>query len=99
LTACTGTKTKILLYVAASKKLTCNNRMKLRYADTCDLASIHKSLEHCEPQGFIGPNDYKGPGFLCKFRDVLTAEQMQDDLVFTVSDNQKPYRERVYMWW
>lgn len=98
LTGTGGYETEILIYLIADQKMTCRDRLKLRYAGPYDdSAERLRALMECDPKGFFSIEDLTH-SFLCKFRSTLTPEQMNDDIVFIPADDNQAYRERITRW-
>lgn len=100
LTATTGTETEVLIYTVSNAKLTCGSRLTLHHADGAGLRGAYRSLlfqgmtgKLPLPEGFI-----ETPKMLCKFQGILTPEQMKQDLEFTLTPDDRPYRERKIVW-
>jgi hypothetical protein len=99
LTSTIGKETKILLYTLSAKKLDCNERLKLRYADKSQsdgLFSYLLSNAEQETKDFF--EGLPQSMILCKFKGKLTSEQMKSDIVFDNAADNKPYRETVVIW-
>ena len=98
--ALTGTvnqDTEVLIYVRSETKVTCNNRLTLRYARSTDEPHLQEFCEEIEPRDFFKPDDLKC-AYLCKFRDVLTPAQMNEDIVFSPAGDNDSYREHWVGW-
>jgi hypothetical protein len=54
-------------------------------------------MEEVEPKGFFASDDLSF-SWLCKFKAVLTSEQMKEDIAFTPASDETPYRERIVRW-
>ena len=97
LTATGGFETEVLIYLASSSKMTCKDRMTLRFAGNMP----GKPLLHLEfettPKGFFDAVKMDFP-YLCKFKDTLTPDQMREDIVFTKAEDDEPYREHIVRW-
>ncbi|MBN1972746.1 MAG: DUF2330 domain-containing protein [Sedimentisphaerales bacterium] len=103
LTATIGTETQILLYTLSDNKLDCKDRLKLRtarevYSDRFN--PVFWIKQNQEPDELL-MNTFKTipPKMLiCKFKDILTAEQMKKDIVFENAPDNKPYHETKVIW-
>jgi hypothetical protein len=93
LTATGGYDTEVLLYVIGNSEYHCEDRMTLRYAGT-GLPHIRMEQDRLLPDGDFT----NGTLILSKFRQVLTPEQMREDLVFYPKESHSPYRETVWKW-
>ena len=96
LTGTTGQKTEVLLYVLSDKKMGCAGRIKLRYAGKVNFRK-HGRWEAIEPEGLVSEKE-RELGYLCKFKGVLTAEEMREDLVFAEAKDGDSYREWIVRW-
>jgi hypothetical protein len=98
LTACTGADTEVLLYVLTPGKMTCSDRLKLRFAGQTNTAHILSLLTvGAEPRGLFTETE-RLPSFLCRFKSTLSPAQMREDLGFVQADNDLAYREHVWTW-
>ena len=98
LTGTGGHDTEVLIYLAADTRMACNDRLALRFADALSgIKDSLRSLEDVEPKDFFASHDLSF-SWLCKFKAVLTAEQMKEDIVFIPAHDDTPYRERVVRW-
>jgi hypothetical protein len=105
LTGAAGHKTHVLLYLAADHKMTCGERLPLRYAaavapdDTNGVPhpSFLQNLIRAEPRGFITEGDL-ATLFFCRFQGTLTPSQMREDLSFTIAPDDQVYREHRVTW-
>ena len=96
--------TEILIYLASTSKMTCGNRLKLRFADKLyNRFPFLLVAEAAEPKDFFKPEEFYDEKnlpypYLCKFRDVLTPAMMTQDITFTPAADNTPYREHIYKW-
>lgn len=98
LTGTGGYDTEILIYLAAETKMTCNDRLTLRFSgEISDDYFAPYLLGAVEPAGFFTAENLLC-SYLCKFRDTLTAEQMKEDITFAPAGDSAPYRERIITW-
>jgi hypothetical protein len=104
LTSTVGHKTQILLYVFSQDKWTSNGRLELHYAareGTRPWDMVRGAEErigrYVEPPDFFADGEFALP-YLCKFKGTLNPEQMQEDLVFTRVENERPYRKHIIVW-
>lgn len=97
LTATGGFKTEILVYLASATKMSCDDRLTLRFAGEIPRSPHMQLLPYTEPQGFFDPAtlDFQ---YLCKFKDRLTPEEMTEDIVFTEAEDETSYREHIFKW-
>lgn len=96
LTACAGADTEVLIYVLTPGKMTCSDRLKLRFAGKTETSHILSDLAvGAEPQGFFTETK-RLPSFLCRFKSTLSPAQMREDLGFAQADDNLPYRERIW---
>jgi hypothetical protein len=102
LTGTGGFETDILVYLASTSKMTCDDRLTLRFAGEMWGETLVDLAVFAEPEGFFDLEDIDFPyldfPYLCKFRDTLTPEQMREDLVFTKATDDAPYREHIWRW-
>jgi len=104
LTGTGGFKTKILIYFLSDKKMTCGNRLKLRYAnERKNNGSILKQIVlGTEPIGFFDEKEFSEKSglyrYLSKFRDTLAPAEMSQDIVFKPAKDNTPYREHIVKW-
>lgn len=97
LTGTGGYETEILIYLASYTRMTCFDRLTLRYAGKMREDTLKPLFYDIEPKGFFDPKIKRLP-YLCKFKDRLTPEQMQQDIVFSESEKKNAYREHVTVW-
>lgn len=100
LTATAGTETEVLIYTYSPARLACGGRLTLRYADREALQGVlvlqladGKTNKWPLPEYFTIK-----PKALCKFKGRLTPAQMRQDLRFTSTSDNPPYRERRIVW-
>lgn len=97
LTSLTGSRTKVLIYTLAEHKLTCSGRVPLRSAK-----DLGYGLSALADLGELLPSFTKGNGsgahYLCKFRGVLTPEEMKEDLQFDRAAHDEPEKEWFIRW-
>jgi hypothetical protein len=102
LTATGGYDTEILVYLAATQKMTCDERLKLRSAGERSEGVLDHLVSQCEPQGFFAGKLLARTSprrlFVTKFKGSLTPAEMAEDLVFAPAADDAPYRERVFRW-
>lgn len=77
-----------------------NHRLPLRHARQAKTQPILRSLAaQAEMEEWPLLRDLPDkPMMLCKFKGRLTPEQMKQDLEFTPSPDNEPYRERLIVW-
>lgn len=95
--------TEILIYLASTSKMTCGNRLTLRFAGEMNKSPLNILAVGTEPEGFFKLEEFLNEGnypypYLCKFRDVLTPAMMTQDITFTPAADNTPYREHIYKW-
>lgn len=99
--ALTGTsnhETEVLIYLVSDTKMTCDDRLTLRYAGEVDGERLDQRLaEGTTPESFFAPHAFAAP-YLCKFKSTLSPAQMVQDLTFVKASDNEPYRERLVMW-
>jgi hypothetical protein len=99
LTSTVGVETEVLLYTFSENKLTCGERLTLRYAgkkkSTYFLVDLLSSTEPETNDLSAGIPEYM---YLCKFRKKLTPEEMKTDLEFEFAQDNEPYREKKIVW-
>jgi hypothetical protein len=101
LTSTVGTETEILLYTFSENKLSCNERLTLRYARTKQSTYlIHDLLSMAEPKAKAKELSADIPEhmFFCKFRKKLKPEEMNKDIEFEFAPDNEPYREKKTVW-
>ena len=96
LTATGHHDTEILIYLASATKMTCDKRLKLKFAKAVDYPPV-SNLLNVEPTGFFDNEDWSYH-YLCKFKDTLSSAQMTEDITFTAAPDNEPYREHVVKW-
>jgi hypothetical protein len=100
LTATTGAKTEVLIYTLSDKKLTCGERLKLRFAGKAEAKNVLDlllTLAQAEKWSLLDSVPDKSM-MLCKFKDRLTPAEMKQDLVFEFAPDNNPYREGKVVW-
>ena len=97
LTGTGGFETDILVYLASTSKMTCDDRLTLRFAGEMWGETLVDLAVFAEPEGFFDLDAMDFP-YLCKFRDTLTPEEMREDIVFTKAADNAPYREHIWRW-
>lgn len=99
LTSVMGTKTEVLLYTLSEKKLTSNNRIALRYSREIDkkYVSFH-SLGDAESLIMSVYEELPEQMYICKYKEILTPEKMEKDLVFEIATDNEPYNETRIIW-
>jgi hypothetical protein len=101
--ALTGTgdfETEILIYLASDTKMSCDERLTLRFAGHVYSSAFISLDVYTEPKGFFdlefdGEPEYP---YLCKFKDRLTPAEMSQDINFTPAKDNTPYREHIVEW-
>ncbi len=99
LTSVIGSQTEILLYTLSDNKLSCNERMKLRYSGTIRTKDFFDSLltySQTETKSIFDGLSEKMT--ICRFKGKLTSEQMKQDLEFEDAKDNEPFRERRIVW-
>jgi hypothetical protein len=97
LTGTGGFETEVLIYLASSTKMTCKERLTLRFAGEMYEPIFNILLGDIDPDGFFDSETINYP-FLCKFKDRLTPDQMSQDIVFSEAGDDKRYREHIIKW-
>lgn len=98
LTGTGGHDTQVLIYIMSDQKMICKSQLTLRFSGQINNDFFPDYLfEGVEPKGFFTENDLSCM-YLCKFRDTLKAEQMQQDIFFAPAQDNTPYRERIIKW-
>lgn len=99
LTGTGGYDTQVLLYLAATTQMTCDERLPRLYAGRMTPWIREWLGMGSEPAGFIRyESSATNELFLMKFKATLTPAQMRTDLVFQPTTNLAPYREHRFMW-
>jgi hypothetical protein len=97
LTATSGHNTQVLLYVLSESKWESGGRLALHYAGG-GVHLYHDLLKRgVEPEGFFSQAEI-ALSYLCKFEDMLTPWQMEEDLVLALAKDREPYREHIIEW-
>ena len=99
LTSTVGSETEVLLYTFSENKLSCGERLTLRYAGkknpTGFMSNLLSSAESDSSDLYSSiPKDM----YLCKFKKKLKPEEMKTDLEFEFAQDNEPYREKKIMW-
>lgn len=83
----------------SDNKLSCNERMKLRYSRTKQTKGMFDSLL-TYAQTDIKPifDGLPEKMTICKFKGKLTADEMKQDLVFENAVDNMSYRETKIVW-
>ncbi|MFA6103684.1 MAG: DUF2330 domain-containing protein [Victivallaceae bacterium] len=89
--------TEILIYMATSSKMNCGDRLTLRFAGKIGENILNHLAMETEPKDFFKPQDL-ACSYLCKFRDVLPASKMTQDITFTPASDNTPYQEHIVKW-
>lgn len=101
LTGAGNHETEILLYIAANTKMSCDDRMKLRYAGDFSKGSKHvinlADSMKIKPVDFFKTNDLSYP-YLCKFKSTLKPSEMRQDITFAPAQDNTAYREFQVRW-
>jgi hypothetical protein len=97
LTGTGGFDTEILIYLAADTKMSCEDRLKLRFANLVYGDWLRPLSSEVEPKGFFELKTDEDL-WLCKFRDRLSPGEMSTDIIFTPAKDQEPYREHIVKW-
>jgi hypothetical protein len=95
LTGTGGFDTEILIYLAASTKMTTDNRLTLRFAGKMGEHILEELSLRIDPEGFFDPEKMNYP-YLCKFRDTLTPDEMRLDISFSEAEDDEPYRKHIF---
>jgi hypothetical protein len=99
LTSTIGADTEVLLYTLSRKKLSCGERLILRYARSTKLASlIHNLLDGAQRETSALFTDIPKSMFLCKFKKKLKPEEMKWDIEFEFAPDNDPYAETKIVW-
>ena len=98
LTGTGGLETEILVYLASKTKMTCNNRLALRYARDMGIGTLDHLLYEIDPKEFFADVDLDEFDYLCKFKGRLKPEEMAEDIVFVKDPDAMLYREHVFRW-
>lgn len=89
LTGTLGAPTEIVLYVLGRGKYRCSPIMELKFAGLIDNIPDEFSFRPWEAS----------LKYLSKFKGVLTASQMRQDLELEPAPDDAPFRERYVSWW
>jgi hypothetical protein len=99
LTSAIGTETEVLLYTLSKNKLSCHERMNLRYSGSKNTKGMFDSImakDQVELKAIF--ENLSKDMIICKFKQKLTSEQMKQDLEFEDAPNNEPYRETKIVW-
>lgn len=95
LTSTIGVDTEVLIYFLSDRKMQCDDRMKLQFAQRC----MEKDWQYLGPDDEDKLLDWETSlVYLCKFKGKLTPEQMKQDLYFTPAADSAAYRKHVFRW-
>ena len=97
LTGTGGFATEILIYLASSTKMSCDNRLTLRYADEFYNHRFDLLTSDVTPKGFFA-SETLSYSYLSKFKSRLNPDDMNHDIVFKKAQNDDPYREHIVKW-
>jgi hypothetical protein len=97
LTALSGHETQVLIYMYSEYKWQNDGRLNLHFPRRAHLPQSSSLIASVEPQGFFSPSELALP-YLCKFKDTLSPEQMQEDLVFRLAETNDPYPKATIVW-
>ena len=98
--ALTGTgdfETEILIYLVSDTKMSCDNRLTLRFAGHLYGGYLNSLSSETEPKGFFELKDDELL-YLCKFKDRLKPADMSRDIIFTPAKDTDSYREHIVRW-
>ncbi len=99
LTSIVGTETEILLYTFSKSKLSCGERLTLRYAsEKKSTGFMVDLLSRAEPESIDLSTGIPKDMYLCKFRKKLTPKEIKTDLEFEITKDNKPYKEKKIVW-
>ena len=101
LTGTGGFDTEVLIYLVTEKFPVCDDdRLELLFAGQQGRFSnihLHQLLSACEPNDFL-PDDWPPLVYLTKYKRILTPEQMQTDVTFTLTDEDIFYTSHIHLW-
>jgi len=97
LTGTGGFETEILIYLVSDTKMTCDDRMTLRFAGHLYGIYLNSLSSETEPKGFFDLKDDELL-YLCKFKDRLNPADMSRDIIFTPAKDKDSYREHIVKW-
>jgi hypothetical protein len=98
LTGTVGHETQILLYLAGGTKMSCGDRLALRFSGKLWDGRLDPLLTEAEPNGFFRPQDLSSL-YLCKFKATLTPGEMTTDIDFRFAGDTTDYQEHIVEWW
>jgi hypothetical protein len=99
LTSTIGSGTEVLLYTFSENKLSCDERLVLRYAGNKKPTSFMSDLlSSAEPESSDLSTSIPKDMYLCKFKKKLKPEEMKTDLEFEFAQDNKPYKEKKIVW-
>lgn len=99
LTSTVGAETEILLYTFSENKLSCGERLTLRYASEKKSTDFMVDLlSRAEPESIDLSADIPKEMYLCKFRKKLKPQEMKTDLQFEFAQDNESYREKKIVW-
>lgn len=98
LTGTGGYETEVLIYLASDTKMSCDDRMALRFAGNFWPGYFsHRRSETKLPEGFfeLKPDERL---WLCKFKGRLSPADMSRDMIFQPAKDQDFYQEHIVRW-
>jgi hypothetical protein len=99
LTSTIGSETKVLLYTFSENKLSCDERLTLRYANEKKSTSFLVDLvSSAEPETIGLSTDIPKDMYLCKFKKKLKPEDMKTDLELKFARDNEPLKEKKIVW-
>jgi hypothetical protein len=100
LTSTVGTETEILLYTLSKNKLSCGERLTLRYSREKKSAKfiLDDLVVRAEPKVRELFTDIPEYMYLCKFKKKLKPQKMSKDLEFEFAPDNEPYKEKKILW-
>ena len=101
LTGTGGFDTEVLIYLVTKRFAVCDDdRLELLFAGQQDRYRklyLHQLLSACEPNDFLS-DDWPPLVYLTKYKRLLTPEQMQTDVTFTLTDEDIFYTSHIHLW-
>ncbi len=98
LTGTGGFDTEVLIYLVTKRFPVCDDdRLELLFTREQIRTNTVSRLYACEPNDFL-PDDWPPRTYLTKYKRLLTPEQMQTDITFTLTDEDVYYRDHIYLW-
>ena len=97
LTATTGERTQILIYLLSDRKFVCDDRLEMAYAGEIWDKPVENIAKNVKPSDFFSDSSLSLK-YMTKFRGTLSSREMEDDLLFRAALDNENVREHVFAW-